>query len=441
MAESAKKYGAVAVLVLPTVLLCDTAAGWLLGWRASGNIEMGIVCLLVAFFGVAFAAFAWPKIRLRLHAMSKELCLLVLMTAIAWGCIELGAHVLEQKAHRDKFPQANAAFHTRGPNLRRDMQPDPALVTGITGHSHYRTDEHGVRTMSSSGTSQTFRILCVGGSTTECTYLDDAETWAGRLMHTLNDGKSPGNVWVGNAGVSGFSTREHLKFIKESDLLTDIDLVIVQPGINDLWRYLAKEETVIDFGRFATNDRNASAPASTTWRPMWSRSRVIQLYHTLRADPPVVDEAQIEGVGGEEYRIRRARRAAATTVDTLPSLDAGLVSYRDRIRKIIETCRARDIEVVFTTQPVLWTDDLIPEVAARCWFGWLESGEYLSLGTLRRAMDAYNEALMMVCTEMHVACADLSSMNGNPEYFYDDCHFTEAGAVEVARLLESLNLR
>ena len=52
-------------------------------------------------------------------------------------------------------------------------------------------------------------------------------------------------------------------------------------------------------------------------------------------------------------------------------------------------------------------------------------------------MDAYDEALMTVCTEMNVACADLSSMNGSPEYFYDDCHFTEAGAAEVARLLEA----
>ena len=53
-------------------------------------------------------------------------------------------------------------------------------------------------------------------------------------------------------------------------------------------------------------------------------------------------------------------------------------------------------------------------------------------------MDAYNEALMTECTEMGVVCADLSSMNGNPDYFYDDCHFTESGATEVAHLLKAL---
>jgi hypothetical protein len=28
---------------------------------------------------------------------------------------------------------------------------------------------------------------------------------------------------------------------------------------------------------------------------------------------------------------------------------------------------------------------------------------------------------------------DLSAMNGTPEFFYDDCHFNEAGAREVSR--------
>jgi hypothetical protein len=209
----------------------------------------------------------------------------------------------------------------------------------------------------------------------------------------------------------------------------------VQPGINDLWRYLANEDEEIDFGRFAPPTSEVDTKAKESWRPLWSRARLIQLYHTLLMNAPEVDEAEAEGVGGTEYQIRRGRRAAATITNTLPPLEAGRATYRNRIRALIDAGHARNIKLVFTTQPVLWADTLPPDVAARCWFGWLESGQYLSLGSLRQAMDTYNETLIKICAENKVTCVDLATMNGNPNYFYDDCHFTEAGATEVARLL------
>jgi len=47
-------------------------------------------------------------------------------------------------------------------------------------------------------------------------------------------------------------------------------------------------------------------------------------------------------------------------------------------------------------------------------------------------MDQYNAALLDTCAKRGVPCVDLVPLNGNPEWFYDDCHFTEAGAVRVA---------
>jgi len=78
---------------------------------------------------------------------------------------------------------------------------------------------------------------------------------------------------------------------------------------------------------------------------------------------------------------------------------------------------------------------------ALCWFGWLDDGTYLSLPSLRLAMDRYNAALLDVCFEMEAPCVDLSPMNGRVEFFYDDCHFNNAGAREVARILAEFLLR
>jgi lysophospholipase L1-like esterase len=119
----------------------------------------------------------------------------------------------------------------------------------------------------------------------------------------------------------------------------------------------------------------------------------------------------------------------------LPPLAEGLALYRSRIEDLIAASRRRGVPVLFTTQPVVWRADLSAEAEARCWFGWLPDGRYLTLAALREAMDQYNETLKRVCAVQGVPCVDLSPLNGSEAYFYDDCHFTEAGAEAVAQLV------
>ena len=50
-------------------------------------------------------------------------------------------------------------------------------------------------------------------------------------------------------------------------------------------------------------------------------------------------------------------------------------------------------------------------------------------------MDRFNDALREVCREVGLQCVDLSPLNGREELYVDDVHFTELGAVEVAKHL------
>jgi len=50
-------------------------------------------------------------------------------------------------------------------------------------------------------------------------------------------------------------------------------------------------------------------------------------------------------------------------------------------------------------------------------------------------MERYNAVLQSVCREWDVAWIDLRSLQGREELFYDDCHFNEAGAREVAAIV------
>lgn len=415
----------------PGAFLTDTGLGLAHGWRPGGDLEWAVMAGAALWVILGGAVLAWSRSRQFLGMHRFEFFFLFIMLAGGWLVLEWAAEVLNTRL------TPAAAFHTRGPNLHRIVYPEPDAVYGIVEPAHFRTDARGIRAPEPPEDRQTLRLLCVGGSTTECTYLDDTETWPALTARLLSERNGAEDAWAGNAGISGFDTAEHLAFIKDSPLLKGIDCVIVQPGINDLWRFLAGEEDRIRYDRFA----QASAPATgrpaeeALLPPYWTRSKVISLYHTtrrLREQSAALDPAAAEGIGGGEYRIRRQRRAEASLTDTLPDLTAGLSGYESRIRATIATAHDRRVEIRFTTQPVLWAEGLPEDVQARCWFGWLPDGKYLTLAALRRAMDAYNETLLRVCAETNVPCVDLGALSGNPEYFYDDCHFTEAGARAVA---------
>jgi len=417
---------ATALWLVPVIVVMDSLfAVATASWRPNGTIEH----VLLAFFGLWLASLALlglKTVRNQLGQSWRELLLVTVLSLVGWAGLEWGAHVVEQQRN------PHAAFHTRGANIRYTRHISSPHVVGISGVSHFTTGPRGIRAATRPTAQQHTRILCIGGSTTECVYLDDEETWPALLEKELGGADPQDGIWVGNVGISGFYTREHLEFVQQSPLLNDVAVLVVQPGINDLWRFLAQEEYYTNFGRFETvNGPPESEQKPLPYRPRWTRSRIIQLYHTLNAEPPPL--AIQEGIGGMEYQIRRERRAAATLVDELPNLDAGLTGYRERTTALITESQRRGVLVLFTTQPVLWQSELSPDLMARCWFGWLTDDRYLTLGALRRAMDQYNAALLEVCQEYRVPCVDLSPMNGDARWFYDDCHFTEAGAVEVAR--------
>ena len=335
---------------LPYAALLDTAiASMLQGWRPYGTIEFTLLGIL-GLWSASAIVLLHTATRHRLARLWRELLLLAMIGVVGWPILELTAYRVEATL------RPRAPFHTRGINIHNTFTPDPIYLPGIQGSSHFTTGPDGLRAPTPPEPGQV-RVICVGGSTTECVYLDDSETWAALLPQYLAPELSP-TVWVGNAGISGFDTQDHLRFVERSPLLNDTAALVIQPGINDLWRYLAKEVQHMDYNRFAGELNDSALPTRDLYRPVWTRSHLIQLYHTWRRPPPPPE--QREGVGGLEYEIRREKRRIAETVEELPSLDAGLEAYRARISGIINASRARGVPVLFTTQAVLWRATSIP---------------------------------------------------------------------------------
>ena len=418
-----------ALLGLGATPLADSLAAWSFGWRPEGAFESaGLVIAVLApviLGGLVMSA--------DLRRRAPTLLLLLAACLLAVALLETGAHGINERV------AVRRNFHTRGPNIAARIPADPSLLPGISGPARFTTDRLGIRAPASAESTQP-RWLAVGGSTTECVYLDDEKTWPWRLSQLLRERLGADAPWIGNAGISGFDTRQHLRLLEEGTLLRGVEGVILQPGINDLWRFAANEEEMAVRGRFGDGLKirmprlELEPPPSEAYRPLWARSRTVALLRTLRALRDPYRAAAPEGEGGREYVTRRKARAEAAIVEESPDWERGAAEYAERLRRLIGAARARGLTIVFVSQPVLWGKDMPPEAVERCWLGWRQDWKYWSLNSLAEGMARYNAALKEVCEEEDIPLVNADSMNGNLSWFYDDCHYIEAGAEALARL-------
>ena len=409
--------GAIVVLLLPILVLLDTARASASGWRAGSSLERAVFVIAGAVVVAVISVLVFARGRRWLGALGGRLALAVVASALSLYTVECS--VARARSPAESFRR----FHRKAPHTRAVFRPDPELMPGIEGDSHYTTNELGLRSPSRPPQGEARRILCVGGSTTICQYLDDTETWTQRLEAELCAHAEFGRAWIGNVGKNGYSTFHHLHLLRtveqrgDHDLFDGVEFVLYLVGINDLGAGLQ--------GR--TPKIRAGVP------PQWRRSALAEWFFAVVRTSAAKGELQVEDQAGAVYAARRASRQRARRCEEAPDLSEALGAYRSRIGEIAELTRSLGAEPVFVSQPVLWTKTLAPEHDALLWFGQLADGRYLSAAELARSMAQFNQATKEVCEHRGAAWIDLSAMNGVPEFYYDDCHFSEVGAAEVAR--------
>ena len=353
-------------------------------------------------------------------------------------------------ALRELWPPARSAF-VWPPGLETVHEADPALLPGVSGAARLSIGSHGLRA-GELDARDALRIAAVGGSTTECLFLDDEETWCALLARGLERRLHVGRVWVGNAGRSGHTTREHRVQVEHVlDSVPGLDAVILLAGINDLGRRLAHDEgfeplTLVDDARQRELRRAAFVLLPLGEDPDGPLADRFALVRALK----VAKNRALAGRGREDnfdiglYRFWRDNRAAATARrERLPDLGGALAEFRANVAHAAQLARARGVALVLATQPSLYRPDLAPELEARLWMGGVgpyqqrRGAEYYSTAALAEGLAAYAREVRETCAREGVACVDLEAeLAGNPSFFYDDVHFTEEGARAVARALE-----
>lgn len=404
-----------ALFVPPLLLVADV----LNSWRAEGiqsKVEVAVLVICGArLIGMVVALRVSG--RERVIAKSRNWIVFIYATMLALALAESIARIVTY----DPFP-VGVLYP---PNTQMTMDTDRMGFPGMHGIAHYSINELGLRGPSLRLARDAYRIITVGGSTTEAGDVDDPQAWPQKLMDELNRAQKRVPVWVSNAGMSGHATVDHLAMMRRISALLHADALVFLIGVNDL------HETLHDSGAPTQRRLEQGTVYFVHHFPFFKRLRLYRLAQRIYYSRP-----QRQAEFYNFWRERLAMRAAAPSTP-LPPLGIGLTEYRERVLAIARECSARGQRCIFLTQPALWRADMPREEQQWIWFGWVDAtGGFVSAANLATAMDRYNHALLEVCAANRLECYDAAAaIPKTLSYIYDDVHFTPEGNALLARFL------
>jgi lysophospholipase L1-like esterase len=415
--------GFAAVSALPMFVLGDSLVAIAKGWRTGSRLDWLVIIAAALMLVTACWVVSRKSGRLFIASRAVPLAVCLVTTLGTWLAAESFFSAFAA-------PAASVHWHLRPPGLVTVFAPAPDVMPGIYGESRFTVNSLGIRGPELPPRDAAYRIVCIGGSTTECLYLDDTEAWPYLVMEKVNERPNANSTWVGNIGVSGYSTVEHLQFMTEDNLWKEIDCAVFLVGANDLGRFLR-------FGiarKWPSESRRDRERELRLLQPIWRQSVVLEATRNIIREwnrPSIVIEDQT----GSNYVVRRQMRQNGIIREDTPDLTKALDQYADRITRLVKLCQAAGVRPVFVTQPTLMSDDAPVEVTQMFWGGDDGQGGYFQVEKLGKGLQQYNRRLENVCEREHVLCIDLATVNHHAEFFYDEYHFNEVGARAVAGLV------
>lgn len=289
-------------------------------------------------------------------------------------------------------------------------------------------------------------VVCVGGSTTECMMLSDGTDWPAVMAAALAP-RVPG-LWVNNAGLDGHSTFGHEVLVRDHLAHLHPKVAVFLIGRNELWN---DKPNRFDAETLAGRRARSVGGGIMAW--LAERSRVASMVLNIARYREAVRNGQayfglrtVEGGDAIRYARGMVRHwADAPRLPADPGRTEALLAehrarylgpYRKRLTALVRATRAAGIEPVLVTQPVLpgYEPPDAPALAETLAAAEVVRG--VDGRTFRALMELYNQALVECAQTEQVPVIDLAArLPRRTTYFYDDSHFTPAGAKAVGEIL------
>lgn len=286
----------------------------------------------------------------------------------------------------------------------------------------------------------TFRILCLGGSTTFCINLPRKERYPNILQAILQKHYSLIKIEVLNAGKDWYTTKHALINYATYYRYWKPDLIIVLQGINDLYRSFSPP-------RWAIGEYN----------DQWSHFYGPSIQGAKSEPPPTFEQylyahflqkiinAWYPSFKFKSWFVSRTKtKHLAAEVDYPLERYVSIKMFERHLRAIVKYAKSDNTDVLLVSEPSLYEENMEQEEKGALWFGKefcgrrvnAEQMEYPSYKSLNNAMRMFNQTVKSVASSEDIIFVDAAKrMPHNLQNFVDDCHYTKSGVELLAQLI------
>lgn len=305
------------------------------------------------------------------------------------------------------------------------VEPAPEYVAKYTDslarkRHIFRTDENGFIIPSKIYDHPDLSIVFLGGSTTECLYMDEENRFpylAGRMLEKQTGRK----INSYNSGVSGNNSLHSIDILLNKIIPMKPDIVIMKHNINDLMILLLCDTY--------WNSHPGKGPITTvtpTWQGLLKQAAkrfVPNLFSRLRA---IKDRVLLESQMDEFKNIRGTKIA----IDKNRIQD----EFRMNLQTFINICAARKITPVLMTQQNRFktpAQGIIYNAAKT-----FKTDYGIEYNDYKEIYDLLNETIRQVGGANNILVIDLAKeIPQEKEYIYDSVHVNDAGSRLAAEII------
>ena len=324
------------------------------------------------------------------------------------------------------------------PNYSLRITPEEDLP-GVRGASLFTTNNLGFRgpTLVRPKPKEEYRIVMIGGSTTECMVVDDGVA-PHRILEEALAGKLPGRtIRVYNAGKAGDKSYDHIALLAHRVVHLQPDLITVLVGANDL-RAAMMGADYLHMGEAGGFKYSLGVLLKFAATEFQIPRRLYALLHNVKGktERERLEEVQLL----TDYREKASLKTGHPVSEAAPRTD--LVPYRNNLATLVGIARAHGIQLVFVTQATTWNSQIDPSTVNWHWMT-LVDGVLYREDRLDLAMESYNDEMRTISAQQAVPVFDLARVAPKSlEFFYDDEHFNTKGAAMFgARLADFIATR
>ena len=310
----------------------------------------------------------------------RRIIFAVLITAVFFLLIEVGLRLFGFAGRADDtrfvlnpewdYPE----FFLKDHDLFWKFRPNQVIRSGFFVEGEYRINNHGLRgpDFTDAKPPGTCRVVCLGNSCTFGWRVGEDDAYPRQLEAMLNAGAPVPHYEVINAGVTGYSSLQGLRFFEHDVLRWHPDLIVVSYNWNDHW---AGAQDIADKNQYLPPqwvlDVQNALGRTLTYR--WLKYLVFSIKHPPPAEfshtSPVyrVCPGDFRQILNEIIRLATSRGIdvllATAPIAPRPGQEyTGLYAYHQQYNEIIRSfagapnVSVADVAAEFTSRPGLFDD-------------------------------------------------------------------------------------